>query len=133
LSRRGVDLRAPELAQLEQGRGDDHTEQLDRRLSAGETTVIIVLRDGNAAPSVPGTFTAFDPGGSAPPPIQSALLYTSILDATCGNDAADETASVSGSVTLTAVGGGVYAGQFDVVLDSGDQVTGSFDPAAGSR
>jgi hypothetical protein len=32
-------------------------------------------------------------------------------------------------VTLTVVGGGVFHGNFDVTLDSGDHITGSFNPS----
>jgi hypothetical protein len=96
----------------------------------GETTLVIVLQDGNAAPTATGTYTAFDPSSNAPPPAKLATLYTSILTAACTNNADDQTAAVSGSVTLTSVGGGVYAGHFDVVLDSGDHITGTFNPTA---
>jgi hypothetical protein len=36
----------------------------------------------------------------------------------------------SGSVTLTKATGGVFAGSYDVVLNTGDRITGMFDPAA---
>lgn len=94
----------------------------------GETTVVILLVDGNAAPTAPGTFTARDLNSEAPPPTRAAILYTSILSSACSNNADDQTSAVSGTVTLTSVGGGAYAGHFDVLLDSGDHVTGSFSP-----
>lgn len=37
-------------------------------------------------------------------------------------------AGTSGTVTLTSVSGNRFSGNFDLVLDSGDHVTGSFDP-----
>jgi hypothetical protein len=96
----------------------------------GETTVIIVVADGNAAPTAPGTFTVHDPRGDDAPPAKSAILYTSVLDPMCANHADDQTEAISGTVTLASAGGGVYAGQFDVELDSGDRITGTFSPAA---
>jgi len=36
----------------------------------------------------------------------------------------------SGTVTFTTAANGVYAGSFDVVFETGDHVTGTFDPSA---
>ena len=36
----------------------------------------------------------------------------------------------SGTVTLDSVSGDVFSGTFDIVLDSGDHVTGAFHPSA---
>ena len=33
-------------------------------------------------------------------------------------------------MTVTSVDGAVFRGNFDIVLDSGDHITGSFEPAA---
>jgi len=94
----------------------------------GEKTVVLVLQDGNAAPTAPGVYTVVDPVGNTPPPPRAAVLYTSVLDAMCANNADDQTGGTSGTVTLSSAGGGVYEGQFDVMLDSGDHITGSFQP-----
>jgi len=96
----------------------------------GETTIVIVVVDGDAAPTGPGSFTIYDPLGGGPPPTKSAILYTSVLDPMCANHADDQTSARSGTVTLASAGGGVYAGQFDVTLDSGDHITGTFSPTA---
>jgi hypothetical protein len=96
----------------------------------GEKTVVIVLEDNDAAPTGPGTYTVVDPAGNGPPPTRAALLYSSVLDPACLNHADDQTTAISGTVMLTSVSGGAYAGQFDVTLDSGDHVTGSFRPTA---
>jgi hypothetical protein len=109
-----------------------------RSLHPGEQFLQIELEDAKSptgtAPAAPGTYTAFKPGGQAPPPTgqppvaKEALLFTSSLDAQCAENANAQATAVSGSVTLTAVVGGVYAGTFDVTLDSGDHITGSFNP-----
>jgi hypothetical protein len=36
----------------------------------------------------------------------------------------------SGSVMVTAVAGDVFAGSFDVTLDTGEHLTGTFNPTA---
>lgn len=109
-----------------------------RIVHPGEQFFQIDLVDDKAptgvAPTAPGIYTAFKQGGQEPPPTgqppvsKGATLFTGILDAQCAGDANAQAAAVSGSVTLTAVGGGVYAGTFDVTLDSGDHITGSFNP-----
>ena len=96
----------------------------------GEKTVVIVLQDSEAAPTGPGTYTVVDPAGNDPTPTRAALLYSSVLDTACLNHAEDQTTATSGTVMLTSVHGGAYEGQFDVTLDSGDHVTGSFEPTA---
>ncbi len=50
-----------------------------------------------------------------------------ILDATCVNNADNDALADSGTVVLTGVSGGTFTGTFDVVMDSGDHVTGTFD------
>jgi len=107
----------------------------------GQQTLLFILQDSSggtpAPPSAPGRYEIVDPfaGGSAPP--RSALVLTSQLNATCGNDADFSTTGVSGAVTLNAVdaGAGAYQGMFDMVLersDSGtrDHVTGGFNSVA---
>jgi hypothetical protein len=93
----------------------------------GETTIVILLKDGDGPPTGPATFTAVDANSTGTPPPRIAILYTSILDANCGNNAEQQTSAVAGTVTLTAVHDGAYAGKFDVALDSGDHITGTFD------
>jgi hypothetical protein len=43
---------------------------------------------------------------------------------------ADESVIDSGSVMVTAVAGDVFAGSFDVTLDTGEHLTGTFNPTA---
>lgn len=95
-----------------------------------EKTVVIALRDGDQAPTGPGTYTVTDASGPDPQPTRAALLYTTVLDAMCENNADDGTVARSGTVTLSSASGEVYAGAFDVVLDSADHITGSFQPTA---
>lgn len=49
-------------------------------------------------------------------------------DATCQDITAQGASGTSGTVTLSSVSGNRFSGSFDLVLDSGDHVTGSFDP-----
>ncbi|HSN25222.1 MAG TPA: hypothetical protein VLT45_03020, partial [Kofleriaceae bacterium] len=43
------------------------------------------------------------------------------------NVGANDAVADSGMVVLTGVSGGTFSGTFDVVMDSGDHVTGTFD------
>lgn len=98
----------------------------------GEQTMVIILgeRQGatTAAPSAPGTYVIIDPLANQPAG-RFAILFTSRLDAACGNNADDSTAAATGAVTLTAVHGGAYDGTFDVVVEgdtTSEHLTGSF-------
>jgi hypothetical protein len=51
-------------------------------------------------------------------------------DSACNPVVASSAEATSGSVTLVSVDGNVFSGNFDVVLDSGDHVTGTFEPGA---
>jgi hypothetical protein len=101
----------------------------------GETTLIVMAFDvtgttTTAAPGAPGTYPIVDVTSQVPPGPRLAFAYTSRLDANCGNPADAQTGSVSGSLVLTDVHDGVYAGTFDIVLDSADHITGEFHPTA---
>jgi len=95
-----------------------------------EKAVFIVLWDvvgtTTNAPTVPGTYTIYQ--GSGTSPAKAGSFDAQANDATCHEIAADTAKAATGTVTLTAVSGMKYAGNFDVSLDSGDHVTGSFDP-----
>ncbi len=94
--------------------------------------VTIQLRDVSGAtrtaPTAPGTYTIYPDSGSEP--ARSASLLEATLDGTCQPIDADAAQGQSGTVTLTSVAGGVFAGSYDVVLNTGGHVTGSFSPSA---
>lgn len=102
---------------------------IDRK---GARAIVIELRDINGAmstaPAAAGAYTIYPNTGSEPP--KSASLSTVGLDNTCQTVDAQTASAQSGTVTLTAVTGGVYKGSFDVMLNTGDHITGSFDPTA---
>jgi hypothetical protein len=62
------------------------------------------------------------------PNVGSLLTFTT--DASCRSGPADSAAATGGTITLTSVNGEIFAGHFDVALDSGDRITGSFNPEA---
>lgn len=101
---------------------------IDRKL---QRFISIGLRDVNGAtktaPSAPGTYTIYPDTGSEP--ARSASLVTGGYDGTCQSldDAAAQ--AQSGTVTLTAITGGVFSGSFDVTLNTGGHITGTFDPS----
>lgn len=94
-----------------------------------EKAVIITLFDVNGmtlnTPTAPGTYTIAQSGT---PPAKAAVLDVSAVDATCNDDQANDASATSGSVVLTSASGNAFHGTFDVVLDSGDHVTGDFSP-----
>jgi len=97
-----------------------------------EKLVAFFLVDVNGAtlnaPTAPGTYTAYQ--GSGTPPAKFASFGVQVTDATCQDVSAQDAAGASGTVTLSSVSGNSFSGSFDLVLDSGDHVTGSFDPGA---
>jgi len=93
----------------------------------GETALLILLDDYDAAsnkhtaPTAAGTYTV-----SSSVTAHNAAVEANILDATCENDASNDALADGGSVQLTSVDHGTFAGTFDVQLDSGDHITGAF-------
>ena len=79
-------------------------------------------------PTAPGTYTIYPNTGSRP--AHSASLVTGALDTACQPIDADGAQAQSGTVTLTQVVGGVFKGTFDVTLNTGGQITGTFSPSA---
>jgi len=53
-----------------------------------------------------------------------------VTDQMCQDVLASEATGTGGTVTLTKIAGNAFSGSFDVTLDSGDHVTGTFAPAA---
>ena len=94
----------------------------------GETALLILLSDYDAAsgkstaPTTAGTYTI-----ASTMMAHNATVEANILDSMCLNNADNGAVAGSGTVDLTGVDGGAFSGTFDVHLDSGDHVTGSFD------
>ncbi|HUS28789.1 MAG TPA: hypothetical protein VMZ53_09770 [Kofleriaceae bacterium] len=101
---------------------------IDRK---GQSFVVIELADtggaATTAPSAPGTYTVYSNSGSRP--VKSASFISGAFDNACMLDDAADASGQSGSIVLTAIGAR-FAGTYDVVLNTGDHVTGSFDAAA---
>ena len=102
---------------------------IDRK---GQRFIAIQLLDVNGAtsttPVAPGTYTIYPNTGSQPP--HEALLTTGGIDGSCQSIDADAAAGESGTVTLASISGNVFAGSYDVVLNTGDTITGTFAPEA---
>ncbi|NVB77856.1 MAG: hypothetical protein HOV81_05620 [Kofleriaceae bacterium] len=105
------------------------TPPIDR---AGQQYIVIELADVAGAmtttPTAPGTYEIYPNTGSRP--AKSASLVTGAFDDAC-ESVDDATASgQSGTVTLSSINGDVFAGSYDVVLNTGDRITGQFAPSA---
>jgi len=102
---------------------------IDRK---GQRFIAIQLLDVNGAasatPVAPGTYTIYPNTGSQP--AHEALLTTGGLDGSCQSIDADSGSGESGTVTLTAISGNVFSGSYDVVLNTGDTIAGTFAPEA---
>jgi hypothetical protein len=103
----------------------DVRASIDRQ---NQTFVTIELADVSgaetAAPTAPGTYTIYPNTGSRP--AKSASLTTGRFDNVCSLD--EDGSGQSGTVVLTSVAAGKYAGSYDVVLNTGERITGTFDP-----
>ena len=102
------------------------------RLHPNEKAVVILLTDvtdgASSTPTAAGTYTIFQ--GAGKPPAKTALLSVSMNDAACKEVEAQSAGGATGTVTLSAISGDEFSGSFDVTLNSGDRVTGSFAPGA---
>jgi hypothetical protein len=110
---------------------DDTTKNIDH---PNEYVINLIVSDmatgeTRTAPTTPGTYTITSLL-STTPPAKAAVLYTNVGDATCGYDASLSSTANTGTVVLSAVDGDQFSGTFDVMLDSGDHVLGSFEPQA---
>jgi hypothetical protein len=94
--------------------------------------VTIELRDvsgaAKTAPTAPAIYTIYPNTGTEPP--KSASLTVGGLDGTCQLLDEESGLAQSGTVTLISVTGGVFAGSYDVILNTGGHITGSFAPTA---
>jgi len=57
-----------------------------------------------------------------------AVVIVRSYDAECGLGSNGLASASSGTVKLTAINSDTFSGSFDVMLNSGDHVTGDFDP-----
>lgn len=93
---------------------------------ASSQDVAIFIDDGGPhapiAPTVTGAYTIAAQTGL------SASFSALVSDAQCQDIASAEAFGSAGTVTLSTISGNVFAGHYDVTLDSGDHVTGNFDP-----
>lgn len=105
------------------------TPAIDRM---GSHFISIELKDVNGstatAPAAGGTYTVYSNSGSQPP--KEALVEIGALDGTCQLVDNAQASGQSGTVVLTSASGGVFKGTYDVVLNTGDHISGSFDPVA---
>ena len=81
--------------------------------------------EGDRAPSAPGTYNVVTIGG--PVYARRAYVEARTTDENCAAVASQSAKATSGTVTLTKASNGSYAGTFDVTLESGDRLTGSFE------
>jgi hypothetical protein len=105
-------------------------EVTNRVTHPSEKVVIITVGDyANltlTTPTVPGTYSIYQ-GGSAPP--KAATLQVKFSDLNCADISNMDAKATSGTVTLTSISGNAFDGTYDVVLDSGDHIKGSFHPS----
>ncbi|HTL35914.1 MAG TPA: hypothetical protein VL326_22445 [Kofleriaceae bacterium] len=103
------------------------TPPIDRQ---GQHFIVIELSDvggaNTTAPTAPGTYTIYPNTGTRP--AKSASFVAGAFDDTCQTDDAFDGQGQSGSVVLTAIGTR-FQGTYDVVLNTDDHVTGTFDAA----
>lgn len=92
--------------------------------------VTLFLADVNnlnfTTPTVPGTYSIYQ-SNTTPPP-KAATLSVGTYDATCNAIASQSASAISGTVMLESISGNKFTGSYDVALDSGDHITGDFDP-----
>jgi hypothetical protein len=101
----------------------DLTDDIERRNGA-----MIVIRltapTGHDAAPPPGKYP-IDAGSP-----MNATISMFATDTRCAGVEASRAAAVSGMITLTSIAGEAFGGGFDVVLDSGEHLSGDFDPVA---
>lgn len=106
------------------------SDAMSNTLHPNEKLVLVLLADVNGttfnAPTASGMYSVYQ--GSGAFPAKSAFFQVEVTDATCKDVTAQSAGGTSGTVTLSSVSGNQFSGNFDLVLDSGDHVTGSFDP-----
>lgn len=95
---------------------------------ANARVVLIDVSDNSGAKLADATYmTSY----SDPVPARSAVFESNITDAQCNvsyDPPPDGTGD--GTVTLTSVSASTVSGTFDVVMENGEHVTGTFEPSA---
>lgn len=97
--------------------------------------LIIMLADVDrssfavTAPSGPGTFDVFNPQALGIPPAHLAVVRFGVNES-CAEVPELSAVATSGSVKLTSVSNGAYAGTFTLGLETGEQLTGEFRTAS---
>src|SRR3569623_210888 len=106
------------------------TEVTNRVTHPSEKVVIITVADVNnltlTTPTAPGMYSIYQ-GGMAP--AKAATLEVKFSDLNCNDISNMDAKATTGTVTLSEISGNAFEGSFDVVLDSGDHIKGSFDPS----
>jgi hypothetical protein len=104
------------------------TDAAADRQPKNTTSMLITLADVNlttgatAAPIAPGVYTV-SPGRA----LRSAIVVFETTDASCQAISSQSASAASGTVSLNSVSDGAYAGRFDLMMDSSDHVTGTFN------
>lgn len=80
-----------------------------------------------ATPTTTGTFQIYQSGQ---PPALAASIATHVYDASCNEIQNWASTAITGTVDLTHISGEAYDGHFDVVMDQGDHITGTFSGEA---
>jgi hypothetical protein len=95
-----------------------------------EQDVIIELTDFDGAtfavPTAPGTYTVYT--GNGVEPGKTAFFRAMVADMACNDVPANDAMGATGTVTLTHITSDAFAGTFDVMLDTGEHITGRFSP-----
>jgi hypothetical protein len=92
---------------------------------AGVTLTMFAATDTTITPAgSPGDYTIGATTGNV------ASWNAVVTDSMCQDVIASEATATAGTVTLAKIEGNAFTGSFDVTLDSGEQVTGTFEPAA---
>lgn len=93
-----------------------------------ETLVLFTLSDLDGTtfhtPTKPGVYTVETHSQAT----NTAGLEIVTFDDHCKAVNDQEASGASGTITLTAIDGDAFSGQFDVMLDSDDHITGTFEP-----
>jgi hypothetical protein len=99
---------------------------------AGQKFIVIELADVSGAmtatPTVPGTYEIYPNTGTRP--AKSASFVTGAFDGSCVTIDEADASGQSGTVTLASNAGDVFAGSYDVMLNTGIHIAGQFAPKA---